>query len=159
MTLKELQIVPSSSFMPYAQTKRAARVSIVQGDLTEQDVDTIVNVANSSLMGGYGVDGAIHGHGGPQIPEECKSLRREYWPDRLPIGKAATTSGGRLLARHVIHTVGPVWRGGDLGEPRELADYTNSLILAQEENPNSVAFRLSTPVPTAIPSERRTGSP
>jgi len=122
-------------------TWRATQVCIVQGDLTEEDVDAIVNAANSSLMGGGGVDGAIHRRGGPQILEECKVLRRERWPDGLPTGKAVITSGGRLKARHVIHTVGPVWRGGGLGEPKELADcYTNSMILAKEGNLESVAF-------------------
>jgi O-acetyl-ADP-ribose deacetylase (regulator of RNase III) len=120
---------------------RTTRVSIVQGDVTEQDVDAIVNAANSSLMGGGGVDGAIHRRGGQQILEECKMIRREYWPDGLPTGRAVITSGGQLQARRVVHTVGPIWRGGDRGEPRELADcYTNSLILAKEEKLKSVAF-------------------
>jgi len=120
---------------------RTTRVHIVQGDVTEQDVDAIVNAANSSLMGGGGVEGAIHRRGGPQILEECKRLRRENWPNGLPTGKAAITSGGQLRARHVIHTVGPVWRGGDGEEPRELADcYANSLILAKEKRLKSVAF-------------------
>jgi O-acetyl-ADP-ribose deacetylase (regulator of RNase III) len=119
----------------------ATRVHIVQGDVTQQDVDAIVNAANSSLMGGGGVDGAIHRLGGPQIVEECKALRQKDWPDGLPTGKAVITSGGRLKARHVIHTVGPVWRGGGLGEPEELADcYTNSLMLAKEKRLRSVAF-------------------
>ncbi len=120
---------------------RTTRVRMVKGDVTEQDVDAIVNAANSSLMGGGRVDGAIHRRGGPQILEECKMLRRKYWPNGLPTGKAAITSGRRLRARHVIHTVGPIWRGGDRGEPRELADcYANSLILAKEKGLKSVAF-------------------
>jgi len=120
---------------------RTTRVSIVQGDVTEQNVDAVVNAANSSLMGGGGVDGAIHRRGGPQILEECKMLRWEHWPNELPTGKAAITSGGQLRARHVIHTVGPVWRGGDRGEPGELADcYANSLTLAKEKRLKSVAF-------------------
>jgi O-acetyl-ADP-ribose deacetylase (regulator of RNase III) len=120
---------------------RTTRLRIVQGDVTEQDVDAIVNAANSSLMGGGGVDGTIHRRGGQQILEECKVLRQEYWPDGLPTGKAAITSGGQLQARHVIHTVGPIWRGGDRGEPRELADcYVNSLILAKQKRLKSVAF-------------------
>jgi len=119
----------------------ATRVRIVQGDITSQDVDAIVNAANSSLMGGGGVDGAIHRWGGPQIDEECRALRRERWPDGLPTGMAAITTGGRLKARHVIHTVGPIWRGGDQGEPKDLADcYINSLILAKENQLRSVAF-------------------
>ena len=119
----------------------ATRVGIVQGDITGQDVDAIVNAANSSLMGGGGVDGAIHKWGGPQVDEECRALRRERWPDGLPTGMAAITTGGRLKARHVIHTVGPIWRGGDQGEPKDLADcYINSLILAKENQLRSVAF-------------------
>ena len=117
------------------------RVRIVQGDITEQDVDAVVNAANPSLLGGGGVDGAIHNRGGPQILEECKTLRRRYWPDGLPSGKAVITGGGLLKARHVIHAVGPVWKGGNRGEPRELADcYTNSLIIAKERKLRSVAF-------------------
>jgi len=120
---------------------RTTRVSIVQGDVTEQNVDAVINAANSSLMGGGGVDGAIHKRGGPRILEECKMLRRMYWPNGLPTGKAAITSGGQLKARHVIHTVGPVWRGGNRGEPGELADcYSNSLALAKEKRLKSVAF-------------------
>ena len=92
-------------------------------------------------MGGGGVDGAIHRRGGPQILEECKMLRQEYWPRGLPAGKATITSGGQLIARHVIHTVGPVWKGGDGGEPAELANcYANSLSLAKEKRLKSVAF-------------------
>ena len=122
-------------------TWRATRVRIIRGDLTEQDVDAIVNAANSSLMGGGGVDGAIHRRGGPQILEECRILRQKYWPAGLPVGKAVITGGGRLKARQVIHTVGPVWRGGNQGEPTELADsYTNSLTLAKEKKLESVAF-------------------
>ncbi len=109
--------------------------------MTGQDVDAIVNAANSSLMGGGGVDGAIHRWGGSQIDEECRALRREQWPDGLPAGKAVITSGGRLKARHVIHTVGPIWKGGDQGERGELADcYANSLILVKEKMLKSVAF-------------------
>jgi O-acetyl-ADP-ribose deacetylase (regulator of RNase III) len=119
----------------------ATRVRIVQGDVTAQDVDAIVNAANSSLLGGGGVDGAIHRWGGPQMDEECRALRRERWPEGLPTGKAVITGGGRLKARHVIHTVGPVWRGGDQGEPVELAEcYTSSLTLAKENRLKSVAF-------------------
>jgi len=122
-------------------TWHATRIHIVQGDVTSQEVDAIVNAANSSLMGGGGVDGAIHRWGGPQIDEECRALRRDLWPDGLPTGKAAITSGGRLKALHVIHTVGPVWSGGSRGEPKELADcYVNSLALVKEKGLSSVAF-------------------
>jgi len=108
-----------------------AKILLVQGDITEQDTDAIVNAANSTLMGGGGVDGAIHRRGGPKILEECKKIRATEWPDGLPTGKAIITSGGNLKAKHVIHTVGPVWRGGTHGEPELLAEaYRNSLRLA-----------------------------
>ena len=117
------------------------RVRIIQSDIADQNVDAIVNAANSSLMGGGGVDGAIHRRGGPKILEECRMLRKKYWPGGLPTGKAAVTGGGQLKARHVIHTVGPVWSGGDRGEAKELADcYTNSLSLAKEMKLESIAF-------------------
>jgi O-acetyl-ADP-ribose deacetylase (regulator of RNase III) len=117
------------------------KIQIVKGDITEQDTDAIVNAANSSLMGGGGVDGAIHRRGGPRILEECSELRAKSWPNGLPTGKAVITTGGRLKARHVIHTVGPVWRGGGRGEARELADcYANSLALAKRKGLESIAF-------------------
>jgi O-acetyl-ADP-ribose deacetylase (regulator of RNase III) len=105
------------------------------------DVDAVVNAANSSLMGGGGVDGAIHRAGGPKILEECKRIRAEQWPNGLPTGRAVVTSGGNLKARKVIHTVGPVWQGGVRGE-RELLDevYQNSLRLAASRGLKSVAF-------------------
>lgn len=116
-------------------------VSISKGDLTDQDVDAIVNAANSSLMGGGGVDGAIHRRGGPRILEECRRIRKESWVDGLPGGRAVITTGGLLRARNVIHTVGPVWRGGGQGEAKVLADcYTNSLKLVKERSLRSVAF-------------------
>jgi O-acetyl-ADP-ribose deacetylase len=116
-------------------------VRIVEGDITEQDADAIVNAANSSLMGGGGVDGAIHRRGGPRILEECRAIRRSSWPDGLPSGRAVITNGGLLRARHVIHTVGPVWRGGRRGEEATLAEcYTNSLGIAKERGLRSVAF-------------------
>jgi len=114
---------------------------MTKGDLTDQDADAIVNAANSSLMGGGGVDGAIHRRGGPQILDECEALRRQTWPAGLPTGQAVMTSGGRLKARHVIHTVGPVWAGGQNGEPADLADcYVNSLRIAKDRGLKSVAF-------------------
>lgn len=117
------------------------KVRVVRGDITDQDVDAVVNAANSSLMGGGGVDGAIHSRGGPEILEECRRIRKSEWPDGLPPGKAVVTTGGRLRARHVIHTVGPVWRGGRGGEPERLAEcYQNSLALAAEHGLESVAF-------------------
>jgi O-acetyl-ADP-ribose deacetylase (regulator of RNase III) len=117
------------------------RVRFVQGDITDMETDAVVNAANSSLMGGGGVDGAIHRRGGPRILEECKRIRAEEWPDGLPTGKAVITSGGNLKARYVIHTVGPVWRGGDHHEPELLADaYRNSLKLAEDKGLRTIAF-------------------
>jgi O-acetyl-ADP-ribose deacetylase (regulator of RNase III) len=117
------------------------KICLVQGDITDQNTDAIVNAANSTLMGGGGVDGAIHRKGGPKILEECKQIRATEWPDGLPTGKAVITSGGDLKARHVIHTVGPVWRGGIYGEPELLAEaYLNSLRLAVSKGLESIAF-------------------
>jgi len=118
-----------------------ATVRLVRGDITEMGTDAIVNAANSSLMGGGGVDGAIHRRGGPKILEECKRIRATEWPQGLPTGKAVITSAGNLKARHVIHTVGPVWRGGNRGEPELLAQaYQNSLRLAVAKGLKTVAF-------------------
>jgi len=117
------------------------RVRLVRGDITNMETDAIVNAANSSLMGGGGVDGAIHRRGGPTILEECKKIRATEWPQGLPTGKAVITSGGNLKAKYVIHTVGPVWRGGNQGEPELLAQaYQNSLKLASEKGLKTVAF-------------------
>jgi O-acetyl-ADP-ribose deacetylase (regulator of RNase III) len=118
-----------------------ARIRLVQGDITNIETDAIVNAANSSLMGGGGVDGAIHRRGGPKILEECKRIRATEWPQGLPTGKAVITSGGNLKANHVIHTVGPIWRGGNHGEPERLAQaYQNSLRLAVAKGLKTVAF-------------------
>lgn len=118
-----------------------ATVRLVRGDITEMETDAIVNAANSSLMGGGGVDGAIHRRGGPKILEQCKRIRATEWPQGLPTGKAVITGAGNLKARHVIHTVGPVWRGGNRGEPELLAQaYQNSLRLAVAEGLKTVAF-------------------
>jgi len=118
-----------------------AIIRIIQGDITDQDVDAIVNAANPSLMGGGGVDGAIHRRGGPAILEECKRIRRTLYPEGLPTGEAVITTGGRLKARYVIHTVGPIWRGGGAGEAELLARaYRSSLRLAVERGLSSVAF-------------------
>ena len=116
-----------------------ARLSLVQGDITQQEVDAIVNAANSGLMGGGGVDGAIHRAGGPSILEECKKIIARI--GRLPAGKAVITTGGNLKAKYVIHTVGPVWHGGNRGESELLASaYRESLKLATERKLSSVAF-------------------
>jgi len=118
-----------------------AEVCLVQGDITDMDTDAIVNAANPTLMGGGGVDGAIHRKGGPKILEECKHIRATEWPDGLPTGKAVITSGGNLKARHIIHTVGPIWRGGTGGEPELLAKaYRNSLRLAVSKGLKTIAF-------------------
>jgi len=118
-----------------------ANIRIIQGDITEQETDAIVNAANSTLMGGGGVDGAIHRKGGPKILEECKKIRETEWPNGLPTGKAVITTGGNLKARYVIHTVGPVWRGGKYGEPKLLAEaYRNSLKLAVSRGLKTIAF-------------------
>ena len=111
----------------------------VQGDITRQATDAIVNAANSTLMGGGGVDGAIHRAGGPAILEECKKIVAEH--GHLPPGEAVSTTGGRLAAAFVIHTVGPVWRGGLHGEAGLLANaYRNSLRLADRMGLHSMAF-------------------
>jgi len=117
------------------------RVVVVVDDLTRQDVDAIVNAANSSLLGGGGVDGAIHRAGGPQILKECREIRKSRYPDGLPTGEAVITSGGNLPARFVIHTVGPIY-GHDPKREAELlaACYRNSLTLAVEHRVSTIAF-------------------
>jgi O-acetyl-ADP-ribose deacetylase len=114
-------------------------ISLVQGDITRQDTDAIVNAANSSLLGGGGVDGAIHRTGGPTILEECRAIRARQ--GGLPAGEAVMTSGGNLKARFVIHTVGPIWHGGSQGEESTLASaYRNSLDLARQSGIKTIAF-------------------
>jgi O-acetyl-ADP-ribose deacetylase (regulator of RNase III) len=116
-----------------------ARLVIIQGDITRQAADAIVNAANSGLMGGGGVDGAIHRAGGSTILEECKQIASRQ--GRLPTGKAVITSGGNLKAKFVIHTVGPIWHGGNQGEPELLASaYRESLRVAVENNLGSISF-------------------
>jgi O-acetyl-ADP-ribose deacetylase len=116
-------------------------IRLVKADLTEMDTAAIVNAANSTLLGGGGVDGAIHRKGGPQILQECKRIRETQWPEGLPTGKAVITSGGNLKAKWVIHTVGPIWSGGKEGEADLLRDsYLNSLELAVLRGLGSVAF-------------------
>jgi O-acetyl-ADP-ribose deacetylase (regulator of RNase III) len=118
-----------------------AKICLVQGDITEMDTDAIVNAANPTLMGGGGVDGAIHRRGGPKILEECKRIRATEWPNGLPTGKAVITTGGNLKAKYVIHTVGPVWQGGSNREPELLTEaYRNSLKLAVSKELKSIAF-------------------
>jgi O-acetyl-ADP-ribose deacetylase (regulator of RNase III) len=114
-------------------------LELVKGDITRQQTEAIVNAANSSLMGGGGVDGAIHRAGGPRILEECTEIRARQ--GELPAGKAVITSGGDLPAKWVIHTVGPVWRGGERGEPELLRScYCECVSLARERELKSLAF-------------------
>ena len=120
-------------------TINRVKLGIIQGDITNQDTDAIVNAANSRLIGGGGVDGAIHRAGGPAILDECKQIVARQ--GRLPTGKAVITTAGNLKARHVIHTVGPIWYGGDKGEPELLASaYRESLELAVENQLYSISF-------------------
>jgi len=114
-------------------------IEIKRGDITKIKADAIVNAANSSLMGGGGVDGAIHRAGGPEILEECKKIVANQ--GRCPTGQAVITTGGKLPSKYVIHTVGPVWHGGSENEAAKLAEcYKNSLKLAVENNIRTVAF-------------------
>jgi O-acetyl-ADP-ribose deacetylase (regulator of RNase III) len=116
-----------------------AKLSIIKGDITQQATDAIVNAANSSLMGGGGVDGAIHRAGGPTILEECKQIVSRQ--GRLPTGQAVITTAGNMKTRHVIHTVGPIWHGGSQGEAKLLESaYRESLKLAAENKLSSLSF-------------------
>ena len=116
-------------------TFEGGRIELVRGDITEQGTDAIVNAANSTLLGGGGVDGAIHRAGGPEILAECREL------GGCPTGEAKITRGGRLPARHVVHAVGPVYRDGRHGEPELLASaYRRSLEVARENGLTSLAF-------------------
>ena len=116
------------------------RIVLLEGDITEQHVDAIVNAANSTLLGGGGVDGAIHRRGGPSILEECRKIRETEWPEGLPTGRAVATSGGALRARWVIHTVGPVY-ASDEDPPALLAScHTESLRVADDLGAGTVAF-------------------
>jgi len=117
------------------------RVILLIGDISQQSVDAIVNAANSSLMGGGGVDGAIHRAGGPQILAECKEVRRTRFPNGLPTGEAVITSGGKLPARYVIHTVGPIkGQAGSADAELLAACYRNCLTLAVEHDLRTIAF-------------------
>ena len=114
-------------------------ISVIQGDITSMEIDAIVNAANTSLLGGGGVDGAIHRKGGPQILNECMAIRQQQ--GGCQVGEAVITSGGLLPAKYVIHTVGPVWNGGNNYEKDLLASaYVNSLKIAEEKKFGSVAF-------------------
>jgi len=115
------------------------QLTLIRGDITEQDTEAIVNAANTSLLGGGGVDGAIHRAGGPSILEECKKIRAKQ--GGCPTGEAVITTGGNLKARYVIHTVGPVWSGGKRNEDLLLRNaYKNSLSLSRDKGIQSLSF-------------------
>jgi O-acetyl-ADP-ribose deacetylase (regulator of RNase III) len=117
------------------------RLVVTVGDITEQDVDAIVNAANSKLMGGGGVDGAVHNAAGPELLEECREIRAGQYPDGLPVGKSVMTSGGQLKARHVIHTVGPIFGKQNGEEAKLLAEaYRGAIRLAASHGLKSIAF-------------------
>lgn len=125
----------------HQQTFVDGRVRVIVGDITREDVGAIVNAANSSLLGGGGVDGAIHRVGGPTILEECRQIRRTLHPQGLPTGEAVITTAGDLLAQYVIHTVGPIYGRHQGREGESLAAcYLNSLQLAAKYELNSIAF-------------------
>ena len=132
-----------------ARTVGAATVELVQGDITHQAVDAIVNAANTGLRGGGGVDGAIHRAGGPAIMEECRRI------GRCKTGDAVITTGGLLPAKFVIHAVGPVWRGGEHGEGDLLAGcYRRSLEIASEKRLSTIAFPSISTGAYAYPADR-----
>jgi O-acetyl-ADP-ribose deacetylase len=116
------------------------RIELVKGDITEQEVDAIVNAANASLMGGGGVDGAIHRKGGPEILRECKRIRTEQYPEGLPTGRAVATTAGALPAKWVIHTVGPVYSKSEDRSALLASCHTESLQVAGEMGARTVAF-------------------
>lgn len=131
-------------------------LKLLQGDIVDQDVEAVVNAANTGLWGGSGVDGAIHRAGGPAIAEECRRIREEQ--GGCPVGRAVITSGGFLKARYVIHTVGPIWHGGRQGEDGLLASaYRSSLQLAREKGIKSLAFPSISTGAYRFPLERAAG--
>ncbi|GAA5610270.1 O-acetyl-ADP-ribose deacetylase [Streptomyces platensis] len=115
-------------------------LTLIQGDITEQAVDAVVNAANSSLLGGGGVDGAIHRRGGPEILDECRALRAAHYGGGLPTGQAVATTAGRLPARWVIHTVGPVWAKSEDRSELLASCYRESLRVAGDLGARTVAF-------------------
>lgn len=117
-----------------------AEITLVRGDITEQAVDAIVNAANSSLLGGGGVDGAIHRAGGPEILDACRKLRASQYGKGLPTGRAVATAAGRLAAHWVIHTVGPVWSASEDRSAQLASCYRESLRVADELGARTVAF-------------------
>lgn len=136
-----MQDVPSTPF--------DSRMTVVEGDITRLSVDAVVNAANESLLGGGGVDGAIHRAAGPELLEQCRKL------GGCPTGEARITPGFRMAARHIIHTVGPVWQGGEEDEDALLAScYRNSLSLAEENGARTLAFPAISTGAYGFPSER-----
>src|SRR2546430_2735065 len=126
-----------------------SRISVVEGDITKQKVDAIVNAANTTLLGGGGVDGAIHRAAGPELLEECRGL------GGCPTGQAKITKGHKLPAKWVIHAVGPVWRDGEHGEDELLAGcYRNSLALAEQNGVKTIAFSSISTGAYGFPMER-----
>jgi len=117
------------------------KIKVKRGDITTEKVDAVVNAANSTLLGGGGVDGTIHRTGGSAILEECREIRKTKYPDGLPAGEAVMTTGGEMPAKYVIHTVGPIWHGGKKGEEEKLKDcYQNSLKVAVDNQCKTIAF-------------------
>ncbi|MFK0252387.1 O-acetyl-ADP-ribose deacetylase [Streptomyces sp. NPDC090445] len=116
------------------------RITLVQGDITAEQADALVNAANSSLLGGGGVDGAIHRRGGPEILEACRALRASHYGKGLPTGRAVATTAGRLHAQWVIHTVGPVWSATEDRSELLASCYRESLRVADELGARTVAF-------------------
>jgi O-acetyl-ADP-ribose deacetylase len=132
MNMKDIEIL---------QSYLGGRVRVVVGDISAQDVDAIVNAANSTLLGGGGVDGAIHRNGGAAILEECREIRRTEYPEGLPTGEVAITTGGNLPARFVIHTVGPICRSSGTPDAQGLAScYRKALAFAEGKGLRSMAF-------------------
>ena len=130
-------------------------VSIITGDITESDADAIVNAANSSLLGGGGVDGAIHRAGGPAILEECRKIRESLYPEGLPAGFAVTTTGGKMKTRYVVHTVGPVWHNGTRDEDNTLRNcYLSCLAEGERLKCKKIAFPAISTGVYGFPKER-----
>jgi O-acetyl-ADP-ribose deacetylase len=121
-------------------TGRVQTIDAIRGDLTEEVADALVNAANSSLLGGGGVDGALHTAAGPQLLEACRRVRAELWPHGLPVGQAVATPAGNLPASWVIHTVGPNRHAGQTSEALLAAAYTNSLDVAVQLGAHTIAF-------------------
>jgi O-acetyl-ADP-ribose deacetylase (regulator of RNase III) len=156
--LKSFTYICKSLKYTYRMNERKnLRIELIQGDITRLEVDAIVNAANSGLLGGGGVDGAIHRAAGPDLLEECRSIRRTRLPDGLPTGEAVITGGYRLGAKYVIHTVGPVWSAHRPEEADRLlvSAYLNSLNLAAAAGDiNSIAFPAISTGVYGFPAER-----